>query len=306
MLRNRLVFEGRDPDACHLAILAGVHGDERAGFLAFDRLIERLHLEPLLRGRLSLIPGNLRAAGKKHPTRSAAGQDLNRLFLDPNDLAAQGLEACGPDWERAQELAKLLQEVDVLLDLHSTCAPSEPFGVTQRIDDEALALLAGFPINRVDYDYRGVLPGTTMAWVDRHGGRGFTVECGEHRQATGTGARRAFACSIALLRNLGMLAPGPMNAKAPTRRVRLVHRGVIRHPASLQYEPWFKSEAHVAIGAVLAHDRTGAYRAPTREDLEQIVGVNQVPDELVAVMVRPPLRVAQHRPHDAFLLGIPE
>ena len=306
MLWNRVLVESREPNVCHVAMLAGVHGDERAGFHAFERLLSRLGGQPLLRGRVSLLPGNVLAAARKRPTRCADGQDMNRLFAEPEVLAAQGLEPRGPDWERAQELAPLLRDVDVLLDLHSTSAPSKPFAVVDRLDDATLALLAGMPLDRVDYGYRGVLPGTTMECVERHGGRAITVECGEHGQASGAGARVAFASAVVLLRNLGMLAPGPSAAAGPAHRTRLVHRGLIRHPASLQYEPWFKSGARVAPGQVLARDRTGTYEAPTREKLAEVFGSNNVPEALVAIMVTSPGRVARVKPHDAFLLGVPE
>ena len=306
MLWNRVLVESREPRACHVAMLAGVHGDERAGFHAFERLLARLGRQPLLRGRVSLLPGNLLAAAKKHPTRCAGGQDMNRLFAAPEVLAEQGLSPWGPDWERAQELAPLLRDVDVLLDLHSTSAPSKPFAVVDRADDATLALLAGMPLDRVDYGYRGVLPGTTMECVERHGGRAITVECGEHGQASGTGARVAFASAVALLRNLGMLAPGPSGAAGPAHRTRLVHRGLIRHPASLQYEPWFKSGARVVPGQVVARDRTGTYEAPTRDQLAEVCGSDGVPESLIAIMVTAPTRVARVKPHDAFLLGVPE
>jgi predicted deacylase len=305
MLRDRVLFESRAPEACHVALLAGVHGDERAGFHAFDRLIERLHRQPLLRGRLSLIPGNLRAAAKKHPTRCAAGQDMNRLFADPHVLESQGLVPQGPDWERAQQISAMLQDVDVLLDLHSTSTPSEPFAIVEHIDEATLALLAGMPFDRIDHNYRHVLPGTTMECVENRGGRAITVECGEHRQASGLGAKVAYASAVALLRNLHMLEPGPILAPPPSRRTLLVHRGLVRHPPTLQYEGWFKTGAAVALGKELAHDRTGTYRAPTHKELAILLGTQELPESLVAVMVTPPSRLAKVKPHDAFLLGIP-
>ncbi len=303
MLWNRVLIESRKPEVCHVAILAGVHGDEQAGFRAFERLLVRLSREPLLQGRVSLIPGNLLAASRKRPTRCAAGQDMNRLFAEPHVLAQQGLVPSGPDWQRAQELTHYLRDVDVLLDLHSTSAPSKPFVVIDKVDDRMRALLAGMPVQRIDYSYRGVLPGTTMEYVERHGGRAITVECGEHRQASGTGAKVAFASAIALLRNLGMLEPGPNPIVTSIPTVRLITRGLIRHPASLQYKPWFKSGAKVAPGQRLAHDRTGEYRAPSAEQLASMLNDN-VPDHLIAIMVTAPTRVARVKPHDAYLLGI--
>ncbi|MFW5738756.1 MAG: succinylglutamate desuccinylase/aspartoacylase family protein [Myxococcota bacterium] len=302
MLRDRLLIESREPDACHLAILAGVHGDEQAGFHAIDALIDRLHRQPLLRGRLSLLPGNVAAAGKKHASRTAGGQDMNRLFLEPAQLEAEGLVAKGPDWDRAQQLASHLRDVDVLLDLHATSVPTAPFAVTDRVDDRARTMLAGFPVDRLLYDYPRCVPGTAIGFVQRHGGRSVAVACGEHRQARGVGAKLGLACAIALLRNLGMLEPGPAQGSFPSTRTRLLHRGCVRHPASFRYERWFKTDAVVEPGAVLGRDRSGQYLAPTASELRHMLG-DDAPARLVAVIVRRPSRLAKCRPHEAYLLG---
>lgn len=303
VLRNRLLFESEEPDACHLAILAGVHGDERAGFHAFDRIVERLHREPLLRGRLSLIPGNLPAVLKKRPKRCVSGQDMNRLFLDPEQIVEAGLSPSGADYARAQEVKRLLHDADYLLDLHSTTAPCEPFAVTQDINETTLSLMSGFPVDLVDHGYRGVVPGSSMDWIEQRGGIGITVECGQHHQAAGLGAKVAYRSAIALLRNLGMLA-GHADGRRPSRFRRIVHRGLIEEPASLRYEPWFQSDARVEFGQLIARDSRTTYRAPTREQVEARIGSPVTAACLTAIMVTPALRVAKVRPYDAFLLGM--
>ena len=306
MLRNRVTLFSAEPEACHVAILAGVHGNERAGFFAFERLFEALQRGPLLRGKLSLIPGNVQAAQKKRPSRTAAGQDMNRLFDTPERALAQGLTPEGPDWERAQQLLPILREVDVLLDLHSTSTPSEPFAIVRSLDSKRLDLLRGMPVSRVDYGYDRVLPGCTMQVVDNRGGLAITVECGEHRQGLGDGGRLAYRCAVALLHNLGMLKTTTPSTQSPTRALELVYRGLVAHPPSLEYAPGFHSGAPVAWGQLVARDETRDYVAPTKLETEQILGHEITCDgPLQALMVTPRQRVAQVLPHDAFLLGMP-
>jgi hypothetical protein len=143
-----------------------------------------------------------------------------------------------------------------------------------------------------------------MGFVEDNGGLGITVECGQHRQASGLGAKVAYASAVALLRNLDMLAPTPCTTPPPTRRTLLVHRGLIRHPASLQYAPWFKSDAKVPYGSQLAQDKTGVYLAPTRDELVAKFELSELPECLHAIMVTRPSRLARVKPHDAFLLGL--
>lgn len=229
---------------------------------------------------------------------------MNRLFLEPQELKGYGLKACGRDWERAQVLMSLLKDVDYMLDIHSTSASCEPFAFSETVTEERLNLLAGFPIDRVYYNHRSSLPGTTMDWIERCGGVGFTVECGEHRHAAARGAKIALASSLALLRNLHMLGSASPREQIPTQFTRIVHRGLIRDPASLSYEPFFKSDCRVEFGQVLGRDKTGIYRAPTKKQVASIMAGHPLPNALTAIMVTSPSRVAKVRPHDAFLLGV--
>lgn len=230
---------------------------------------------------------------------------MNRLFDTPENLSLRGLRAQGPDWLRAQQIASMLRDVDVLLDLHSTSTPCEPFAIVRDVAPSTLELLVGMPLSRIDYAYQRVLPGCTMQCVHEHGGVGITVECGQHGQAARQAATVAERCAVALLRNLSMLGPGKMQGKLPRERLELVHRGLVLHPPSLRYAPGIQSGVRVSWGALIAEDMTGEYRAPTQAQTSEIVGRQVTGDGLEVLMVTPGSRLTNVRPHDAFLLGLP-
>ncbi|HTR15558.1 MAG TPA: succinylglutamate desuccinylase/aspartoacylase family protein [Acetobacteraceae bacterium] len=108
----------------HIVLIALTHGNEIAGAIALDRLL-RAGLRPA-RGRLTLGFANLAAFARFDPEEPTASrfvdEDLNRLW-DPFLLDGQR-HSC--ELDRAREMRPLIDQADVLLDLHSMLWPSEP------------------------------------------------------------------------------------------------------------------------------------------------------------------------------------
>lgn len=108
----------------HLAIVAVVHGNEIAGAVVLDRLLQA-GLRPL-RGRLSLVFGNIDAYQRFDPADPTASrfleEDLNRIW-DPAVLDGPRRSA---ELRRARALRPVIDTVDVLVDLHSMLWPSDP------------------------------------------------------------------------------------------------------------------------------------------------------------------------------------
>jgi len=111
-----------------IAVLGGVHGNERVGIEVVQRLVARFSEAstlPKQHGELLLAIGNPEAVERNV---RFVDIDLNRCFSDQerrgsNDGDDQQYYEIG----RAMELAPLLRGLDVLLDLHATNKPSEPF-----------------------------------------------------------------------------------------------------------------------------------------------------------------------------------
>jgi predicted deacylase len=127
-----------------VALLALMHGNELAGAIVLDALLQA-DLIPT-RGKLSFGFLNLTAFDRFDPQRPTASrfidEDMNRVW-DPSLLQ-------GPrhsiELDRAREIRPFVDTVDVLLDLHSMLWPSEPLilsGVPEK--GRALARAIGIP-----------------------------------------------------------------------------------------------------------------------------------------------------------------
>ena len=111
----------------HVVIFGGVHGNEVTGSMLVEEL--RRDMEAgrvaLAAGTLTLALGNPRAIASS--TRgSEPHADLNRSFT-PVVLSAPDRADAHYEHRRARELAPLLAAADILVDLHATNKPSQPF-----------------------------------------------------------------------------------------------------------------------------------------------------------------------------------
>lgn len=136
-------FDGPLPGP-HVALVSLIHGNEIAGALLLARWL-REGLRPL-RGRLTFIFGNLAAFARFDPADPTVSrfvdEDLNRVW-DDRMLAGTRRST---ELERARALRPLMDEVDVLLDLHSMLWPSDPLIIAgQAPESRALGLRLGTP-----------------------------------------------------------------------------------------------------------------------------------------------------------------
>jgi predicted deacylase len=128
----------------HVLLLALMHGNEIAGAIALDRLL-RSGITPL-RGTLTLVFANLDAFARFDPANPTASrfadEDMNRLW----EPAALDSPRHSLELTRARALRPILDNADVVLDLHSMLWPSEPLilcGPTAK--GRALAVSVGTP-----------------------------------------------------------------------------------------------------------------------------------------------------------------
>src|SRR5450759_501662 len=119
-------FDSGEPGP-HVMISAVTHGNEICGAIAVDRLLGlgAVKIRPT-RGKLSLVFANVGAFSRFNPADPHAtrfvDEDLNRVWradtLDgPRDSA---------ELRRARELRPIINEIDLLLDIHSMHSPHEP------------------------------------------------------------------------------------------------------------------------------------------------------------------------------------
>ena len=181
----------------HVAVTALMHGNELAGAIVLDRVL-RAGFTPAL-GRLTLGFANLAAFQRFDPAQPTASrfvdEDLNRLW-DPARLDGPRRSA---ELDRARAMRPLIDQVDVLLDLHSMLWPSDPLilsGPTAKGRD--LGCAVGTP-GMVIADV-GHVSGPRLIDYQRFTGPGpasaILVEAGQHWE------KPAVDCAVACLDGL--------------------------------------------------------------------------------------------------------
>ena len=254
-----------------LVVLGAVHGNEVCGAHAIVRAIDDLTHGRLrlLRGRLTLVPvANPLAFAQA--TREGQ-RNLNRRFLpqpDPQDYEDR----------ITHQLAPLLAQHEVLLDLHSFHTPGDPFAMVGPRNNsgarepfaraaEEMALARALGAQQVVegwlevYDraagLRGELPDDegigTNEYMRSQGGYAVTIECGQHEDPEAIDvATRAIHGALAHLELAHVPAP-PRFAGAAARLKDVVLR---ESPADRLAQDWHSFDA-VQAGDVIAHRADG-------------------------------------------------
>jgi predicted deacylase len=197
-----------------VVLVSLMHGNEIAGAIVLDRLL-RNGIMPL-RGSLTLVFANLDAFARFDPGNPTASrfaeEDMNRLWDEASlDGSRQSLELT-----RARALRPILDQADIVLDLHSMLWPSEPLilcGPTMK--GRALAVAAGTPplvvadhghvAGRRLIDYgKFVLPEAAQTAI--------LVEAGQHWE-TAT-VQTMLDTVLGLLAATGLASPRPPRARS--------------------------------------------------------------------------------------------
>ena len=190
----------------HVGITAIVHGNEPCGAIALDWLL-RNDIRPV-RGTLTLAFVNTEAYARFDPADPNAtrwvDQDLNRVW-SPEMLDGPGTSR---EIERARVLRPVIDEIDLLLDIHSMQHPAEPLMLAGPLPKgRALAKQVGVPA--VVVSDAGHAAGRRMR---DHGGfadpastkNALLVECGQHWEAEA--GPRAIETALRFLRATGIVA----------------------------------------------------------------------------------------------------
>ncbi len=156
-----------------VAIIGALHGDETVGAKVITKLTENLNSANVC-GEVFLILGNPKAyqAGARFLEK-----DMNRLF----GLKFKADEGLCYEEKRALELAGVLENVDYLVDIHSTGKPSVPFVYCEN-SEKHFELAGIFETEFVVTASEDFRPDEMMSsadnFVDNHGGVGLTFETG--------------------------------------------------------------------------------------------------------------------------------
>ncbi len=246
----------------HVMLIALTHGNETAGAAALDRLL-RAGVGPV-RGRLTFGFANLDAFqrfDRAQPTASRfLDEDLNRLW----DHATLDGPRSSRELERARAMRPLLEQADLLLDLHSMLWPSDPLILCgPAAKGRSLAAAIGTPALVVaDTGHLGGRRLIDFApFADPASPRAAVlVEAGQHWQPDTVDT--TLACIDGLLRQAGMLPDG---AARPGGAVRCaeVTMTVTAMTAGFAFVRPFRGGEVIAAGdTLIATDGTAEVRTP--------------------------------------------
>lgn len=164
----------------NIVVIGGMHGNELTGIRVVDQLREILKIQKIKQGTLTLIHGNPKAI-----IRNARGSqdhaDLNRAFLE--DEFTKKHKALY-EYHRARELAPYLKEADIVVDLHATNKPSDPFSVISSNEASRTELADFFPANNILVYSPELLPGTSLGYTEMFGGISIAYESGQATDVT--------------------------------------------------------------------------------------------------------------------------
>jgi len=235
-----------------LAVVGSLHGNEPCGVQALSQLRRAAQAGGLasLRGTLLLVHGNPEAT-RQGARFTEHGCDLNRLFdyAFEHELSA---DAYRYEHGRALALRPLVDDVDGLVDLHSSTTASPAFAIATELPASA-ALAARLGLDHVVRGWHG--PGmlghrVLLAPLDGRGVPSVAVECGQHDEPTAADvAHRAALC---FLRALGGL-PADAPAAEPPRWLR-IHDAIRKPSTRFRFDGPIAGFDRLSQGRCIGHD----------------------------------------------------
>lgn len=167
MFEEVIKFNGKEQGPTSI-ILVGVHGDEKCGIKALEKILPTLKIE---RGVVFFAYGNPRAirVGKRYIEKN-----LNRMFIRDDLLTEK--ERASYEYSRAQFLKNYLNQAEALLDIHAShTATSQPFVICEA---NAQGIVEYLPVKRIVSGFDQVEPGGTDYYMNSIGKIGVCMECG--------------------------------------------------------------------------------------------------------------------------------
>ena len=164
-----ITYIGQNP-GLSTAIFVGVHGNEPCGIRAIENFFKHNSIE---NGTVIVVFANPHAVEKNVRFTEF---NLNRAFKNIDEYPDEIKSTY--EVQRAQELKKILEDVDVLLDIHSsTSIESEPFVICEQ---NAMTYVNAFPesFSKVVSGFDNLQPGGTDWYMNSVGKVGICIECG--------------------------------------------------------------------------------------------------------------------------------
>jgi predicted deacylase len=261
-----------------LICVGGVHGNEPAGVLALQRVLDSLRGAPIrLRGEFVALTGNRQALGAG---RRYLGTDLNRAWEVDRIQKLRSNGGFGPCPED-QELVQLLSAIEdaasaargevFVLDLHTTSAAGGLFTtVSDTLPNRRFAMAIPVPLV---LGLEELVDGTMLEYLGRRGFTTAVMEGGQHEDPQSVDRLEAGIWLAIAAAGLASESEVPYaaesrkalrrEAKGLPRAVEMRHRYHIDPGDDFKMRPGYRSFDPIHLGEVLAFDHNGEVRAPS-------------------------------------------
>lgn len=166
----------------HILILGAVHGNEIAGTIAQQNIINQIekNILCLKSGKITFVP-----------IVNEKAHQIDERFVDVNlnRVVKYHQNPTNNEEKIANELIKLIEECDVMLDLHSTHCPNDvPFAFIDYPYEKNMELLSLIPVKtalagwpEIYANQSDITNFCTEEYAHKHNKSGITVECGYHK-----------------------------------------------------------------------------------------------------------------------------
>lgn len=241
----------------HVCLVALTHGNEIAGAIVLDRLLQEM-LRPR-HGRLTLVFANLDAFSRFEPEDPTASrfleEDLNRVW-HPEVLEGPRRSS---ELRRARALRPVLDSADVLLDLHSMIWPSEPLFLAGA-SRESIPLAAALGEPPMIVADQGHEAGQRLIdYAATRGRRSLILEGGWHWEPETVARMEQVARRLLALTGV---VPGEVPPQPAPRLARVTHRVTARRPDFTFVQPWRGGTVIREAGTLIAMDGAEEVRTP--------------------------------------------
>lgn len=247
MIKNDMVKKTGERPGKKLAVFAGVHGNEKAGVFALERLIKNLEIEA---GEVYFVYANPRAI--EQDVRYTE-KNLNRCFLEKTSDSYEE--------KRARELMSILDECDALLDLHaSNNKEATPFVICEK-DYREIAKIFNFEI--VSFGWDDIEPGATDGYMYKQSKPGIGLECGSVYQSE-ENSDLAYNSVLQFLNYFGVISK-PVEYNQKPQKVVQVFQAAKKKTEDFSFVKDFADFEELTPGQVFARDGKEEYVARENE-----------------------------------------
>ena len=238
MYEEIIRLEGGSQGATSI-ILAGVHGNEKCGIIAFKKLIPSLSIK---RGEVIFAYGNPKAIEKNVRYTES---NLNRLFKPEKELSEK--ERGSYEYARAVLLKKYLDQASALLDIHASLTPGSPrFAIC---NEKGKTVVKSLPVSFIVSGFDEIQPGGTDYYMNRNGKIGICLECGYYEDAPSVGF--AEKCIASFLIAQGNIDGETEVADCPEIRMKSMYMTKSNH---FLLKKRFKDFENVSSGQIIGID----------------------------------------------------